>query len=86
MIRLNFIYHGTANPGPWDADEMPGDDKWAAGIFARDADTGEARWLYQWRTHDVHDYDCTNENVLLRCNLPHANLPGKLFQVLKSIT
>ena len=62
---LNLIYHGTANPGPWDADERPGDNKWTAGIFARDADTGEARWFYQWSPHDLHDYDGINENVLL---------------------
>src|SRR5947209_14354475 len=39
---LNLLYHGTANPGPWNADERPGDNKWTAGIFARDPDTGEA--------------------------------------------
>lgn len=37
---LNLIYHGTANPGPWNHDQRPGDNKWTSGIFARDADTG----------------------------------------------
>jgi lanthanide-dependent methanol dehydrogenase len=65
---LNLIYHGTANPGPWNPEQRPGDNKWTAGIFARDADTGEARWFYQWSPHDLHDYDGINEQLLL--NLP----------------
>ena len=36
-----------------------------ADIFARDADTGEARWFYQWTPHDVHDWDGINEQILL---------------------
>ena len=63
--ETNLIFHGTANPGPWNADARPGDNKWTCGIFARDADTGEAKWFYQWSPHDIHDYDGINENVLL---------------------
>jgi lanthanide-dependent methanol dehydrogenase len=63
--ELNLLYHGTANPGPWNADERPGDNKWTAGIFARDPDTGEAVWFYQWNPHDLYDYDGINENLLL---------------------
>jgi PQQ-dependent dehydrogenase (methanol/ethanol family) len=62
---LNLIYYGTANPGPWDAEARPGDNKWTSGIFARDADTGEAVWFYQYSPHDLYDYDGVNENVLL---------------------
>ena len=32
-----------AIPGPWNPEQRPGDNKWTSGIFARDADTGEAR-------------------------------------------
>lgn len=62
---LNLIYHGTGNPGPWNPDARPGDNKWTAGIFARDADTGQARWFYQWSPHDLYDHDGINENILL---------------------
>ena len=41
--ELDLIYYGTGNPGPWNPEMRPGDNKWTAGIFARDADTGEAR-------------------------------------------
>jgi lanthanide-dependent methanol dehydrogenase len=62
---LNLIYYGTGNPGPWNADQRPGDNKWTAGIFARDADTGQARWFYQTSPHDIHDWDGVNEVLLL---------------------
>ncbi len=63
--ELNLLYYGTANPGPWNADARPGDNKWTAGVFARDADTGEAVWFYQFSPHDLYDYDGVNENILL---------------------
>lgn len=63
--ELNLVYYGTGNPGPWNANQRPGDNKWTSGIFARDADTGAARWFYQIAPHDVHDWDAINELVLL---------------------
>ncbi|MCQ8873681.1 methanol/ethanol family PQQ-dependent dehydrogenase [Mesorhizobium sp. LMG17149] len=62
---LNLIFHGTGNPGPWNPDLRPGDNKWTSGIFARDPDTGAAKWFYQWSPHDLHDYDGINEQILL---------------------
>ena len=63
--QLNLIYYGTANPGPWNPDQRPGDNKWSSTIFARDPDNGEAVWAYQMSPHDLHDYDGVNENILL---------------------
>jgi lanthanide-dependent methanol dehydrogenase len=63
--ELNLVYYGISNPGPWNSSVRPGDNLWTAGIFARNADTGEARWFYQMSPHDVSDYDGVNENVLL---------------------
>ena len=40
--ELNLIFYGTANPGPWNPDQRPGDNKWTCGIFARNPDTGVA--------------------------------------------
>lgn len=62
---LNLIYYGTGNPGPWNADQRPGDNKFTVGIFARNPDTGQARWFYQTIPHDLHDYDGINELILL---------------------
>jgi PQQ-dependent dehydrogenase (methanol/ethanol family) len=62
---LNLVYAGTGNPGPWNAEQRPGDNKWTAGIFARDIDTGEAVWFYQTSPHDLFDYDDVNEAILV---------------------
>jgi PQQ-dependent dehydrogenase (methanol/ethanol family) len=62
---LDLIYYGTSNPGPWNPEQRPGDNKWTAGIFARDPDTGEAVWFYQWSPHDLYDHDGVNEQILL---------------------
>jgi PQQ-dependent dehydrogenase (methanol/ethanol family) len=70
--ELNLVYYGTANPGPWNPHQRPGDNKWTSGIFARDADTGEARWFYQMSPHDLHDYDGVNENVLVDLDIHGA--------------
>ena len=63
--ELDLIYHGTANPGPWNPDQRPGDNKYTGGIFARRPDTGAARWFYQVVPHDLYDHDAINEIVLL---------------------
>ncbi len=62
---LNLIYYGTGNPGPWNPDARPGTNHFTTGIFARDADTGQARWFYQWSPHDLWDHDGINESILL---------------------
>lgn len=62
---LNLVYYGTGNAGPWNPELRPGDNKWAATIFARDPDTGQARWAYQIDPHNDQDYDAINESVLL---------------------
>jgi alcohol dehydrogenase (cytochrome c) len=67
--ELDLIYYGTSNPGPWNSEQRPGDNKWTASIFARRPDTGEAIWAYQYSPHDTFDYDAVNENVLLDLNI-----------------
>ncbi len=62
--QLNLLYYGTANPGVWNPDMRPGDNKWSMTIFARNLDNGEARWAYQMTPHDAWDYDGVNELML----------------------
>ncbi len=62
---LNLVFYGTANPGPWNSNQRPGDNLWTATIFARDADTGMAKWAYQASPHDLWDHDEINESVLV---------------------
>jgi PQQ-dependent dehydrogenase (methanol/ethanol family) len=63
--KLQLIYYGTSNPGPWNPEQRPGDNKWTAGVFARDVRTGQARWFYQSSPHDLYDHDDINEQILL---------------------
>lgn len=74
---LHQVIHGTGNPGPWNSEQRPGDNKWTAGIFARDPASGEAKWFYQFSPHDTDDYDGINEQILL--DMPFA---GKIRHVL----
>ncbi len=63
--QLDLIYYGTGNPGVWNPDLRPGDNKWASSIIARDPDDGMARWAFQITPHDAWDYDEIMENVLV---------------------
>jgi alcohol dehydrogenase (cytochrome c) len=60
---LDLLYYGTANPGVWNADMRPGDNKWSMTIFARNPATGMAKWGYQVTPHDYWDYDAVNESI-----------------------
>ncbi len=66
---LNLVYYGTGNPSTWNPVQRPGDNKWSMTIFARDADTGMAKWVYQMTPHDEWDYDGINEMVLADINV-----------------
>ena len=74
---LNLLYYGTGNPGTWNPDQRPGDNKWSMTIFARNPDTGKAKWAYQKTPHDAWDYDGINENVLV-----DVNIKGKVRKAL----
>jgi PQQ-dependent dehydrogenase (methanol/ethanol family) len=86
---LDLLYSGVANPGPWNSDQRPGDNKWTNGVFARNPDTGAAKWYYQFNPHDQHDYDGINENILLdltvdgkpRKVLMHPDRNGYLYMI-----
>ncbi|PUA17523.1 methanol/ethanol family PQQ-dependent dehydrogenase [Glaciimonas sp. PCH181] len=61
---LNLVYYGSGNPSTWNPSQRPGDNKWSMTIFARDLDTGEAKWVFQMTPHDEWDYDGVNEMIL----------------------
>lgn len=61
---LNLVYYGTGNPSTWNPVQRPGDNRWSMTIFARDADTGVAKWVYQMTPHDEWDFDGINEMIL----------------------
>lgn len=75
--ETDLIYYGTGNPGVWNPELRPGDNKWGCTIFARKPDTGTAVWAYQVNPHDLYDHDEVNENIIL--DLP---LSGQVRKVI----
>ncbi|MEH2568625.1 lanthanide-dependent methanol dehydrogenase XoxF5 [Bradyrhizobium sp. AZCC 2289] len=74
---LNLVYYGSGNPSTWNPKQRPGDNKWSMTIWARDPDTGMAKWVYQMTPHDEWDYDGVNEMILSDQNVGGA--PRKLL-------
>jgi PQQ-dependent dehydrogenase (methanol/ethanol family) len=75
--QLNLVYYGSGNPSTWNPRQRPGDNKWSMTIFARDLDTGVAKWVYQMTPHDEWDYDGVNEMILVDMKVkgkPHKAL------------
>ena len=66
----NLFYYGTGNPSTWNPvqragpDGKPIDQKYSMTVFARDVDSGVAKWVYQMTPFDEWDYDGINEMIL----------------------
>ncbi len=75
--ETNLVYYGSGNPSTWNPKQRPGDNRWSMTIFARDADTGMAKWLYQMTPHDEWDYDGINEMILA-----NQKIKGKMRKIL----
>ena len=74
---LNLVYYGSGNPSTWNPVQRPGDNRWSMTIWARDADTGMAKWVYQMTPHDEWDYDGINEMILV-----DKEINGKMHKAL----
>jgi PQQ-dependent dehydrogenase (methanol/ethanol family) len=67
--NLNLLYYGSGNPSTWNPAQRKGDNKWSMTIFARDLDTGMAKWVFQMTPWDQWDYDGVNEMILADINV-----------------
>lgn len=74
--KLNLLYYGTGNPGTWNPAQRPGDNRWSMSLFARDLDTGMARWVYQMTPHDEWDFDGVNEVPLVDLTIDGKRVPA----------
>jgi len=74
--KLNLVYYGSGNPGTWNPAQRPGDNKLSMTIWARDLDTGMAKWVFQMTPHDEWDFDGVNEMVLLDVDKGGKKDPG----------
>lgn len=75
--ELNLIYYGTGNPSPWNPDMRPGTNHWSCTIWARNPETGMAKWAYQVVPHDSWAYDAIEENILV--DMPWQGKERKLL-------
>ena len=74
--KLNLVYYGSGNPGTWNPSQRKGDNKWSMTIFARDLDTGMAKWVYQMTPHDEWDFDGVNEVPLVDVTVKGKKVPA----------
>ncbi len=74
--QLNLIYYGSGNPSTWNPQQRPGDNKWSMTIWARDPETGIAKWVYQMTPHDEWDYDGVNEMILADLTINGQKVPA----------
>ncbi len=61
---LDLVYYGTGNPGPYNPEQRPGDNKWTSSVLARRPSDGSLVWAYQFTPNDNWDYDANAENIL----------------------
>ena len=61
---LDLVYYGVGNPGPYNPEQRPGDNKWTASVLARRPEDGTLVWAYQFTPHDSWDYDANAEMIL----------------------
>ena len=64
--ETNTLFWGTGNPWPdYFDDNRAGDNLYSASVLALDPDTGKLKWYYQFTPHDIHDWDSTQNPVLV---------------------
>jgi len=63
--QLDLIYFGTGNPGPYNTEQRPGENKWTNSVLARRPRDGSLVWAYQFTPHDSWDYDSNAEMILV---------------------
>jgi alcohol dehydrogenase (cytochrome c) len=92
--ELNTLYWTVGNPGPViNGDMRKGDDLFTCSVIALDPDTGLRKWHYQFTPNDTHDWDSTEDTILVdrvwhgqpRKLLLHADRNG-VFYVLDRVT
>jgi alcohol dehydrogenase (cytochrome c) len=62
--ELDLVIYGVGNPGPYNAEQRPGDNKWTNSVLARRPGDGSLVWAYQFTPHDNWDYDSNAEMIL----------------------
>jgi len=82
------LYWTTGNPSPnHDGDVRAGDNLFTSSVIALDPNTGRRKWHYQFTPNDTHDWDSTEDVILVdrvfqgqpRKLLLHADRNGMFY-------
>ncbi len=64
--ETNLVYWPTGNPAPAiNGDVRRGDNLYSSSVVALNADTGKLVWHYQFTPNDTHDWDSTEDVMLV---------------------
>jgi lanthanide-dependent methanol dehydrogenase len=82
-----LLFAQTGHPAPWNPDQRTGENRWTSGIFARDPDTGAARWFDPINPHDLYALGASGGIILAermaagapRALLVHPDANGYLY-------
>lgn len=88
--ELDTVYWTVGNPGPdIDGDVRAGDNLYSCSVIALDPNTGKLKWHFQFTPNDTHDWDSTEDVVLvdreirgqMRKLLLHADRNGFVYEI-----
>lgn len=66
----DLTYWGAGNPVPmFDPSYRPGDNLYTNSVLARDPDTGEMSWYFQYTPNDSWDYDEEGTHILFKADV-----------------
>jgi PQQ-dependent dehydrogenase (methanol/ethanol family) len=85
--ELGLLLHNTGPPAPWNPEQRAGANRWTSGLFARDPQTGAARWFTALHPHNVYSWVNGTANIAVdrpwdgvtRKLLLHADADGFLY-------
>jgi len=85
--ELELLLHNTGPPAPWNPEQRAGANRWTSGVFARDPQTGAARWFTPLHPHNVYSWVNGTANIAVdrpwsgvnRKLLLHADADGLLY-------
>jgi|SRR5579871_610102 len=65
-IESDTLYWPVGNPGPdFDGDVRKGDNLYSCSVVALDPNTGRLKWHYQFTPNDSHDWDSTEDLIVV---------------------
>lgn len=88
--ELDTVYWAIGNPGPdINGDVRKGDNLFSCSVVAIDPNTGKRKWHYQFTPNDTHDWDSTEDMVLvdrmwhgqMRKLILHADRNGAFYVI-----